>query len=53
MSRPPIGCRYRRLMKGWRRLQRMSEQGQVRQRRRLLEELRALEGEAGAGEWSA
>ena len=35
--------RHQALMKAWRRLERMDEQKQVRHRKRLLEDLKALE----------
>lgn len=53
VNRSPTQKRYRVLMKDWRRLQRMAEQAQPRQRKRLLEELRALDLEERFEEWSA
>jgi len=53
VNRSPTQRRYRALMKDWRRLQRMAEQAQPRQRKRVLEELRALDLEERPEEWSA
>lgn len=52
MKRPRSPRRYRALMKDWRRLQRMAEQAQPRQRKRVLEELRSLDLEERSEEWS-
>lgn len=45
----PTKQRYQMLMKDWRRMRRMADQKQPKLRRRLLEELRALE--AHSEEW--
>ena len=49
----PYQRRYQTLMKDWRRLSRLPAQAQPQQRKRILEELQALDQEARSEVWSA